>query len=83
MFEDIGIPVLTHGGWFDIFTQGTQHGYIGMSKRGKNETARKKSHMVMGPWEHGVSRVTGDVDFGPAAIVRARSLRAAPGSITG
>src|SRR5262249_30433720 len=68
-YEDIGIPVLTHGGWFDIFTQGTQNGYIGMSHRGKTEVARKQSHMVVGPWEHGVSQVTGDVDFGAAARV--------------
>jgi putative CocE/NonD family hydrolase len=70
VFEDIGIPVLTHGGWFDIFTQGTQNGYIGMSERAKTELARNKSHMVIGPWEHGVSRRTGDVDFGPEALVQ-------------
>jgi putative CocE/NonD family hydrolase len=69
VFEDISIPVHTHGGWFDIFTQGTQNGYIGVSHRGKTETARKKSHIVIGPWEHGVSRKTGDLDFGPDAMV--------------
>jgi uncharacterized protein len=63
VFEDIAIPVHTHGGWFDIFTQGTQNGYIGVSHRGKTEMARKKSHMVIGPWEHGVSRKTGDLDL--------------------
>jgi putative CocE/NonD family hydrolase len=26
--------------------------------------------MVIGPWEHGVSRKTGDVDFGPEALVQ-------------
>jgi putative CocE/NonD family hydrolase len=67
VFEEIGIPVHTHGGWFDIFTQGTQHGYTGVSQRGKTAIARKQSHMVIGPWEHGVSQVTGDVDFGPDA----------------
>ncbi|HJZ95765.1 MAG TPA: CocE/NonD family hydrolase, partial [Candidatus Solibacter sp.] len=69
VFEEIGIPVHTHGGWFDIFTQGTQNGYVGMSRRGKTETARRKSHLVIGPWEHGVSRRTGDLDFGPDALV--------------
>jgi putative CocE/NonD family hydrolase len=67
VFEQIGIPIHTHGGWFDIFTQGTQHGYIGMSQRGKTAVARKQSHMVIGPWEHGVSQKTGDLDFGPDA----------------
>jgi putative CocE/NonD family hydrolase len=69
VFEDIAIPVHTHGGWFDIFAQGTQNGYIGVSHRGKTEIARKKSHLVIGPWEHGVSRKTGDMDFGPDARV--------------
>src|SRR6266567_2375761 len=69
VFEQIGIPVHTHGGWFDIFTQGTQHGFVGLSRRGKTEAARKQSHMVIGPWEHGVSQKTGDVDFGPDAKV--------------
>ena len=40
-----------------------------MSQRGKTAEARKQSHMVIGPWEHGVSQVTGDVDFGPDAQV--------------
>lgn len=68
-FEDIGIPVHTHGGWFDIFTQGTQNGYIGVSHHGKTAVARKQSHIVIGPWEHGVSSRTGDLDFGPQAKV--------------
>ena len=69
VFETIGIPVHTHGGWFDIFTQGTQNGYTGVNRHGKTPLARQKSHMVIGPWEHGVSRVTGDLDFGPDAKV--------------
>ncbi len=67
VFDRIGIPVHTHGGWFDIFTAGTQNGYTGISQRGKSATARKQSHMVIGPWEHGVSQKTGDIDFGPDA----------------
>lgn len=69
VFERIGIPVHTHGGWFDIFTQGTQNGYTGVSRHGGTPVARQKSHMVIGPREHGVSRVTGDLDFGPDAKV--------------
>jgi putative CocE/NonD family hydrolase len=66
-FQELGIPVFVEGGWFDIFTAGTQHGFIGMSQHGKTELARNQAHMVIGPWEHSVSRVTGDIDFGPAA----------------
>src|SRR5258708_19314582 len=47
LFSEIGVPVYTMGGWFDIFSQGTQHGYTGMSRRGKTEIARKKSPMLI------------------------------------
>jgi uncharacterized protein len=67
VFDQIGIPVHTHGGWFDIFTQGTQNGFIGMSKHGKTPEARRNARIVIGPWEHGVSQKTGDIDFGLAA----------------
>ncbi len=69
VFDHIEIPVHTHGGWFDIFTAGTQNGYIGVSQHGKTQTARRRSRMMIGPWEHGVSQKTGDLDFGPAARV--------------
>ena len=71
MFEKITIPVHTFGGWFDIFSQGTLRGYVGMSQKGGTEQARKMSHMVIGPWGHGSSRSFGDIDFGPTAHVEA------------
>ena len=40
-----------------------------MSHHGKTALAREKSRIVMGPWEHGVSRATGDLDFGPEAKI--------------
>ena len=68
-FNKITIPVHTFGGWFDIFTQGTVDGYVGMKERGGSEVARRQSQMIMGPWGHGPSRTTGEMDFGPAAPV--------------
>ena len=41
VFDHIEIPVHTHGGWFDIFTAGTQNGYIGVSQHGGTKTARR------------------------------------------
>ena len=38
MFDKIAIPVHTFGGWFDIFSQGTLRGYVGMSQKGATET---------------------------------------------
>lgn len=69
VFHEIGVPVYTIGGWFDIFSQGTLRGYVGMSTRGKTEIARKKSRLLIGPWGHGASQKTGDLDFGPHADV--------------
>lgn len=77
VMEQIGVPVYTMGGWFDIFSQGTLTGYTGMSTRGKTEVARKKSRLLIGPWGHGSSRKYGDIDFGEYAHVDedAASLR--------
>jgi len=74
VMDQIGIPVHTFGGWFDIFSQGTLRGYALMSARGATETARRKSHMVIGPWGHGSSRKFGDLDFGEHAHVSQHAL---------
>ena len=59
----IGIPVHTFGGWFDIFSQGTLRGYVGMSQKGARPTARRGSQIVIGPWGHGPSQKYGDARF--------------------
>jgi putative CocE/NonD family hydrolase len=69
LFEKITVPVHTFGGWFDIFSQGTLHGFVGMSHKGATDTARHLSNIVIGPWGHGPSQKYGDLDFGPEANV--------------
>ena len=69
VFDQIEIPAHTLGGWFDIFSQGTLRGYAGMSHKGKGEKARRGSNMIIGPWGHGPSQKTGDLDFGPHANI--------------
>jgi putative CocE/NonD family hydrolase len=69
IYEQIQVPVYTMGGWFDIFSQGTLHGYTGMSRRGGTAQARKGSRMLIGPWGHGSSQKYGQIDFGPHAHV--------------
>ncbi len=73
-FDKIEVPVHTMGGLFDIFAQGTLRGYEGVSKKGANEKARRGSQMVIGPWEHGVGQVIGDMDWGQAAAVDGSAL---------
>ena len=65
----------TFGGWFDIFSQGTLRGYVGMSQKGATEKARRMSHIVIGPWGHGPSQKFGALDFGPEANVDALTLQ--------
>ena len=74
VFDEIAIPAHTFGGWFDIFSQGTLRGYVGVSHEGANETARNGSQMIVGPWGHGASRETGDLDFGEDAYVDERAV---------
>jgi putative CocE/NonD family hydrolase len=74
-FDKVTVPVHTFGGWFDIFSQGTLHGYTGMSQKGGSEKARRGSHMVIGPWGHGASQKYGAIDFGPEANVDALPLQ--------
>ena len=75
MFDRITIPVHTFGGWFDIFSQGTLRGYVGMSQKGGAEQARRMSHLIIGPWGHGPSQKTGAIDFGATANVDALAIQ--------
>lgn len=74
VFDKVTIPVHTLGGWFDIFSQGTLRGYVGMSQKGATENARR-SHIVIGPWGHGPTQKTGALDFGPDAMVDANAIQ--------
>lgn len=73
-FNRIGIPVLNFGGWFDLFRQGTLHGYTGMRARGRTAIARNGTSLVIGPWGHFPSRRVGLLDFGEAAFVDQNAL---------
>ena len=75
MFAKIAVPVHTFGGWFDIFSQGTLRGYVGMSQKSATERSRRGSNIVIGAWGHGSTQKTGDVDFGPAAHVNEHALQ--------
>lgn len=66
-FANVQVPVMTQGGWFDIFLPGTINGFVGVRRHGATERARQLTRMVIGPWGHGPSRKFGDLDFGPDA----------------
>jgi predicted acyl esterase len=50
-WEDVNVPAIHVGGWYDIFSQGTIEAYIGYQHLA-GPGAKGKSKLVMGPWTH-------------------------------
>ena len=48
-YEQITVPALNIGGWYDIFLGTTLENYIGMKQRGGNEVARQHQRLLIGP----------------------------------
>jgi len=71
-YNDVSVAVLNLSGWYDeaYGPEGaiTNHNGLASSRRG---TPPPRSHLIMGPWKHGVietgERQVGDIDFGPRA----------------
>jgi uncharacterized protein len=63
-WEDVNVPAIHIGGWYDIFGQGTIEGYLGYQHSG-GFGARGKSKLIMGPWTHTgfFSRVQGELKY--------------------
>ena len=72
-YSDVDVPAYSMAGWYDIFLQGSLNNFMGMTKHGKTEKARRHQKIVVGPWMHvlgnsGTEQITGDVDFGPNVL---------------
>jgi putative CocE/NonD family hydrolase len=52
-YEQIEVPALIVGGWYDVFIRGTLENYAGLRARGGSEAARAGTRLVVGPWAHG------------------------------
>ncbi|MBC8228164.1 CocE/NonD family hydrolase [bacterium] len=65
-YEQINVPALIMGGWYDLYSKQAFVNYNGMVQRGGTEEARKGTKMIMGAWPHplSASTITGEVDFG-------------------
>ncbi len=81
-YDQIDVPAYGFGGWYDVFLQGTLNNFMGVRARGYSERGRRGQKVLIGPWIHslgerGTASRTGDVDFGPAALIdlRAEELR--------
>ncbi|MBD2005513.1 MULTISPECIES: CocE/NonD family hydrolase [Cyanophyceae] len=61
--QDVDLPMLHIGGWFDTFLRGTLHLYKEMASR-----SAFPQHLVIGPWAHlPWGRKVGNVDYGAEA----------------
>ncbi|MGH7905955.1 MAG: CocE/NonD family hydrolase, partial [Candidatus Binataceae bacterium] len=72
---NVDVPMYHVTSWYDLFLYGTLRQYAGMRERAMSENTRSHQKLIIGPWAHifpytvPTSRGTGDVDFGPNALV--------------
>ncbi len=63
--QDVDLPMLHIGGWFDTFLRGTIHLYQEMVARSANP-----QHLLIGPWAHlPWGRKVGAIDYGIEAVI--------------
>ena len=62
--EQVTVPTLNVGGWYDIFLQDTISNFTTMREHGSTPEARQ-SKLVIGPWSHvGQMNPIGEINFG-------------------
>jgi len=69
--EDIQVPACITAGFYDIFTQENIDLLLALRARGGSELARKHSHLLIGPWPHGIGGPAGDAKFPSAGLALA------------
>jgi uncharacterized protein len=67
-YEQIKLPALHIGGWYDIFLEGTLENFVGLRAQAGSENARQNQKLVVGPWFHMPwYQQVGSLDFGDDA----------------
>jgi uncharacterized protein len=72
---EIATPMYHVTSWYDIFLHGGLANFTGLRQRAATEAARRAQKLLVGPWAHlfpytsPTSTGTGDIDFGPAALI--------------
>ena len=62
--ENVTVPTLNAGGWYDIFLQDTLDNFKIMREHGSTPEARQ-SKLIIGPWAHGgLMNPIGEMNFG-------------------
>ncbi|HEY8601616.1 MAG TPA: CocE/NonD family hydrolase [Thermomicrobiales bacterium] len=78
-YDEIVLPTLHLGGWYDCFIGETIRQYVAMRERAEAE-GRRTPRLIVGPWTHGsFANVVGEVDFGLASN---GALRGGRGDLT-
>jgi putative CocE/NonD family hydrolase len=68
--QNVKVPMLHVGGWYDIFLEGCLNGFQSISCDGGNSLARNNQRLIVGPWAHirpftqATTKGAGDIDFG-------------------
>jgi putative CocE/NonD family hydrolase len=63
--DQIVVPAMNVGGWYDIFLGGTIANYVGMRAKGATDEARNGQRLLIGPWAHApFANPVGEADFG-------------------
>ncbi|MCK4348378.1 MAG: CocE/NonD family hydrolase, partial [Thermoplasmatales archaeon] len=66
-WQDVNVPAIHIGGWYDCFAQGTVAGFMGYQHLG-GTGANGKSKLIMGPWTHGGGRNQGELVYPENAV---------------
>jgi putative CocE/NonD family hydrolase len=75
-FDQVIVPVLNIGGWYDIFSKATFEHIVKVRNHSTNRLARRNQFVVMGPWGHGVGgQKLGELDFGAQAKLDVNKLQ--------
>src|SRR6266540_930516 len=77
-YDEVDVPMLHIGGWFDFFLGGTLRMFQGVQAHARTEAARRAQRLVVGPWAHGPDTnqsLAGELAFGPEAMFDIRAQR--------
>jgi putative CocE/NonD family hydrolase len=78
---EIDVPMFHVTSWYDIFLHGGLANFCGLRRHARTPAARTAQKLLVGPWAHlfpytsPTSTGTGDIDFGPAALIDLHAIQ--------
>ncbi len=68
-YDQIKVPALHFGAWYDLFMPGAIRNYVGIKHHGGSEAARRGQRLIIIPGGHaGFGQKIGEVDFGKDSL---------------